>query len=519
MKAMYAWKLFLNRLTKLFLALIILVSSCTIKQKDDNYDYLIHGGTIIDGSGKKGFDSDILILDGKIVKIGKINPDEIDVIQTINATGMVVTPGFIDSHTHGDPIATPEFNNFIAMGVTTIVLGQDGVSPANISEWMTDVEEARPSLNVATLVGHGSIRDQSGVKINPNPDPSSLNEMAWLVEEAMDLGCFGLSTGLEYQPGSFSNLDELVAIAIPVAKRKGIIHSHVRSEDKDKISESIAELLQQGKGSGSAVQVSHMKIVYGKGREQAEHILQQMEKARKSGTRVTGDIYPYTASYTGIGIVFPSWAKPPNDYKQVVKQKREELAEYLRERIALRNGPAATLFGTQPWAGKTLEQVALEMNKAFEDVLIDDIGPGGASAAYFVMDQELQDRLMIDPYVMISSDGSPTMQHPRGYGSFAKVLRYYVREKQALKLEQAIHKMTGLPARTLGLTKQKRGLIKTGFAADILVFDADKVKDKADYENPHLLAEGFDFVMVNGKVVRKSGEFTGERGGQMLKKK
>lgn len=515
---MYSSNLFFKKLAKI-LVLIIFVSSCTIKQKYDNYDYLIHGGTIIDGTGEKGYVSDILILDGKIVKIGEINPDEIDVIQTMDATGMIVTPGFIDSHAHGDPIATPEFKNFTAMGVTTIVLGQDGYSPANISEWMTDVEEAKPSLNIATLVGHGSIRDQSGVKINPNPDPSSLNEMVWLVEEAMDMGCFGLSTGLEYQPGSFSKLDELIALGIPVAKRKGVIHSHVRNEDKDKISASLAELFLQGKGSGSAVQVSHIKIVYGKGKEQAEQILQQMEKARKSGIRVTADIYPYTASYTGIGIVFPSWAKPPNDYKEVVKQKREELAEYLRERITLRNGPEATLFGTQPWAGKTLKQVALEMDKAFEDILIDDIGPNGASAAYFVMNQELQDRLLIDPYVMISSDGSPTMQHPRGYGSFAKIIRYYVREKQVLSLEQAIHKMTGLPSRSLGLTKQKRGLIKTNFAADILVFDPEKIEDKAVYENPHIIAEGFDFVMINGVVVRNDGIFTGERGGHMLRKK
>ena len=180
--------------------------------------------------------------------------------------------------------------------------------------------------------------------------------------------------------------------------------------------------------------------------------------------------------------------------------------------------PPLQVFGTQPWSGKTLAQVALEMNKPFEEVLIDDIGPNDASAAYFVMDQELQDRLLTDPHVMISTDGSPTMQHPRGCGSFAKVIRYYVREKQALSLEQAIHKMTGLPARTLGLTKQKRGLIKTGYAADILVFDPEKVQDKADYENPHLLSEGFDFVMVNGSVVRKAGEFTGKRGGHMLRK-
>jgi N-acyl-D-amino-acid deacylase len=244
-----------------------------------------------------------------------------------------------------------------------------------------------------------------------------------------------------------------------------------------------------------------------------------MEEARNQGIYVTADIYPYTASYTGIGIVFPDWAKPPYRYEGVVKSRRDDLAAYLRKRVNLRNGPSATLFGTPPWAGKTLAQVAAELDKPFEDVLIDDIGPNGASAAYFVMDQELQDRLLIDPYVMICSDGSPTMRHPRGYGSFAKVIRYYVQEAKLLKLEVAIHKMTGLPAATIGLLEQKRGLLKVGFAADILVFNPDDVIDRATFENPHELSEGFEWVIVNGVPVRADGEFTGKRGGEMLRKK
>ena len=503
---------------------LVLVLSVILKAQGqdaeaEKYDILIHGGTVIDGSGNPGLKTDLLIKGAQIVRVGDVDISNISVKEVIDAEGKVVTPGFIDSHAHGNPARTPEFKNFTGMGVTTIFLGQDGSSARDISEWMKKVEEARPAINIGTFVGHGTVRNQAGVKLNPNPSDVDLQQMADLVDDALQTGCFGLSTGLEYQPGSFSKPDELIAIATPVGKRKGIVHSHMRNEDNDAVDNSIAELIAQGVGGCCGVQISHIKVVYGHGKKRAEDILAQMEKARNKGISVTADIYPYTASYTGIGIVFPDWAKPPHEYDDVVKSRRNDLAAYLRKRVNLRNGPRATLFGTDPWTGKTLAQVAAELGKPFEDVLIDDIGRDGASAAYFVMDQELQDRLFIDPYVMVCTDGSPTMRHPRGYGSFAKVIRYYVRETKLLKLEKAVHKMTGLPAVTMGLTGQKRGLLKAGFAADILVFDPDKIIDKATFENPHQIAEGFDWVIVNGVPVRADGEFTGKRGGKMLRKR
>lgn len=343
--------------------------------------------------------------------------------------------------------------------------------------------------------------------------------MARLVDEALEAGCFGLSTGLEYQPGSFSKLNELIAIAKPVGKRGGVISSHTRNEDDEAVQNSIAELIEQGESGNCAVNISHLKVVYGHGVPRAEEILEQMQDARQRGVSITADMYPYQASYTGIGIVFPDWAKPPFKYEEVVRTQRDELSSFLKKRIQMRNGPEATLFGTAPWAGKTLKQVAKELGKSFEDVLIDDIGPKGASGAYFVMDQELQDRLFLDPYIMAGSDGSPSMRHPRGYGSFAKVIRYYVKEKKLLKLEEAIYKMSGLPAKTVGLVEQNRGLLKEGFIADILVFDPDQIKDEATFENPHELARGFDWVIVNGQIVRSNGEFTENRPGKMLRKR
>jgi N-acyl-D-aspartate/D-glutamate deacylase len=266
------------------------------------------------------------------------------------------------------------------------------------------------------------------------------------------------------------------------------------------------------------VQVSHIKIVYGHGVDRAEEILAVLDAARAEGLDVTADLYPYTASYTGIGIVFPAWAKEPNDYDEVVRTKRPELAEYLRRRVTLRNGPEATLFGTGKWTGKTLAEVAAELDKPFEDALIDDIGPNGASAAYFVMSPEVMERFLVDPHVMICSDGSPTSSHPRGHGAQARVIRKYVVEDEKLSLEEAVRKMTGLPAATLGLDKMGRGRVQSGFAADLLVFDPARVRDNATFEEPRQLAEGFDWVIVNGKIAREDGQFTDARTGRVLRR-
>ena len=247
-----------------------------------------------------------------------------------------------------------------------------------------------------------------------------------------------------------------------------------------------------------------------------------MDEARKEGIHITADVYPYTASFTGIGIVFPHWVTPGN-FEEIKEMRREELEEYLRNRIAKRNGPEATLFGTAPWAGMTLVEVADSLNKPFEDVLIDDIGPTGASAAYFVMNEEVMKRFLLDPYVMVSSDGSPTMRHPRGYGSFAKIIDDYVMKENLLNLEEAVHKMTGFSAEMLGLSgpnqvETPRGLIREGFAADLLIFDPANIRDTADFENPHQYAEGFDWVFVNGDAVIEDGVRNEVRTGRVVRK-
>lgn len=483
-------------------------------------DILIVNGTIIDGTGAPGRAADVLIREGRIAAVSEPGAlkSEAKGATIIDAAGKVVTPGFIDAHAHGDPLETPDLHNFLAMGVTTICLGQDGSHPGgkNPGEWMTRVDAIQPGANIALFVGHGTVREEAGVGRSKNPSPEQIAAMQALVREAMEQGCFGLSTGLEYLPGLYSDTAELAAIAKPVAEHGGLVSSHMRSEDNDQIAAALKELLTQGREAGCPVHVSHIKVVYGRGVARAVEILSLLEVARESGQKVTADIYPYTASYTGIAIVFPEWAKSRSGFEEAKQTRRDELATYLRERVTLRNGPEATLFGTGKFAGKTLAQVAEELGKPFEDVLIDDIGPGGASAAYFVMDEALQARLLVDPNIMICSDGSPDGAHPRGHGAFARVIRKFVIEEKRLTLEEAVRKMSGLTAATIGI--QDRGVIAEGKAADILIFDPAAVRDTATYENSRQLAEGFDWVIVNGAIVRAKGEFSGMRAGQMLRK-
>ncbi len=483
---------------------------------------LIINARLIDGTGAPARDAEILVEGDRIVRIFDANtpirPVEILTTHTINAAGRVVAPGFIDTHAHGSPTETPEFHNFLAMGVTTIALGQDGGSTraAEMAEWMSRVDAARPGPNVITYVGHGTVRTEAGVGLLENPTEEQIARMADLVEVAMQAGAYGMTTGLEYQPGAFSRMDELIATARPVARHNGIVMSHMRNEDDDVLIASIRELAEQGLGAGARVHVSHIKSVYGKGANRAEEILGAMNGLRAEGVILTADIYPYTASHTGLSLLFPDYALPPNRYEDVVANQREEIANYLRNRVNKRNGPEATLLGSGSDAGKTLAQVAEERGIPFEEVLIEK-GPRGGSAAYFVMDEDLQRRLFLDPLTNVCSDGAPSMRHPRGYGSHAKVIRQYASEEGVIGLEEAIHKMSGLAATTTGLIQQQRGIIAEGFAADILIFDPTQVRDTATFENPHQLALGFDTILVNGVVVREAGTFTGDRAGRMLR--
>lgn len=501
-----------NLLQKVQIVILLLFLVTVSGKAQSTWDWLITGGSIVDGTGKKAYRADILVRADTIGFIGDFDVDTVKAANIVDASGKIISPGFIDVHAHGNPLRTPEFRNFLSMGVTTIVLGQDGASPASssLSGWYEEVAKARPGVNIATLSGHGTIRSKVGAGKEP-ANNSELRRMGALLEDDLRAGAFGMSTGLEYVPGMYADVGELSRLAGIAGKYDAVVMSHMRSEDDSRIEASLDELATQGKHT--RVHASHLKVVYGDGAGRAGEILNYIDSFGEEGIDFTADVYPYTASFTGIGILFPDWAKTENEWRKAMQERPEDLRRYLADKVARRNGPGAVLFGSGDYAGSTLEEASEMERKSAVDLLL-EMGPQSASAAHFVMNQELQDRILTGENVMISSDGSPSMRHPRGYGSFAKVIRRYVLGLQTLSLEEAVYKMSGLPAKTLQL--ENRGTVKAGNAADLLIFDPEEIRDVATFENPHQPAEGFDWIMINGKLVREEGLFKEERYGIVL---
>ena len=476
---------------------------------------------LVDGSGTPGRPADVLIRGDRIEHIGTLTARELRGVRVIEGGGRVLAPGFIDLHTHGEPLEEA-YTPYLAMGVTTVVLGQDGGSPSlpdkgtttdSLSSWMDAVGRATPDINIATLSGHGALRRRAGIDDGTRrPSDKQLVRMQAILEHDLRAGAFGMSTGLEYVPGIYAETRELASLDPVIARHDGVAMSHMRSEDADDVRDSIRELVA---AAGPArAHVSHLKMVYGKGEDAAEDLLGFLDTLRGPRQPLTADAYPYEASYTGVAILFPEWALPPTDYATVLQTRRDELRAYLQQRMEKRGGPSALLFGTGRHAGRTLAQVAAQRDLRFADMLL-EIGPDGGQAAHFVMDRALQDRLLLDPMVAVASDGSPGGSHPRGAGTFAKWIEDFVVRTSRVPLEEAVRKATAFPASILGLTD--RGTVRTGAKADLVLFDPAKVRAHADYVNPTAMAEGFDLVVVNGQPAYEAGEPVG-RAGRMLRR-
>ena len=327
--------------------------SITPNSNSQVVDVWIRNGIVLDGLGKPSEQADIFILKDSISFVGTA-PHNVIAKEIIDATDKVVTPGFIDPHAHGNPFKTPKFQNFTAMGVTTIALGQDG-SSTNISELFKLTDSTKKLVlgpNIALFIGHGTIRRLSGIGYKKNPSKEKIQKMVDLLEDGMKSGAFGLTTGLEYTPGRYAGQYELDELAKTVGKYGGIIMSHMRTENDATMESDLAELFSQGNFAN--IHVSHMKVVYGKGSDRAEEILHLLNKKRnESSFKVSADIYPYLASHTTIGILFPEYALAPNHYETVRQRRRNDLLDYVKTKVNQRNGPTATLFGTQPYIGKT----------------------------------------------------------------------------------------------------------------------------------------------------------------------
>lgn len=480
-------------------------------------DLVIRNARVIDGSGNAAVFTDLAVDGGLILHVGSISSAQSS-RRNIDAAGRVVSPGFIDAHSHARLAATNAAA--LSQGITTVCVGQDGHQADGVSaRGLARKYDRKTSVNAVPLAGHATLRQRARIGLNTKPSKDQLERLSRLVAKEMQAGAFGLSTALEYTPGRFAQAPELAAIAKPVAKHDGIIMSHLRSEDDDRIDAAIDELIAQGSQSGARVHIAHIKVVYAKGKRRATQLVKRMDRARRRGVRITADIYPYLASYTGLAILFPAFARPPHKYRTVRRQQAQRLATALRQKVTLRGGPAATLFGTGRWRGKTLAEAAKKTGKPFEKLLM-DLGPRGASAAYFVMDAQLQWQLLSWPHTMLSTDGGEHSRHPRGHGSFARALRIGTVDA-GLRLEEVIRKMTGLAATTLGLDKLSppRGTLRKGWAADLLIFHPNKVQDNATYLQPQRRSRGFEWVFVNGLASISQGKLTKKRNGRVLLRK
>ncbi len=500
------------------------------------YDLLIRGGTIVDGTGSPAFAADVGIVGDRIVKIGDL--DGARAARVIDASGLTVAPGFIDLHNHGDRNVrdNPDVSNYLYQGVTTILTGNCGKSPVDVGDFFASVEATGIGPNLGLLIGHNNVRDAVMGNDNRAPTDDELGRMQDLVREAMDAGVFGLSTGLIYLPGTYSETGEVVALARVVAEEGGIYASHIRNEF-DRVAEAIEEAIAVGREAGLPVHISHFKVADNRMWGQSTMTLGLVEAARDEGLDVTIDQYPYTAGSTGLANVIPAWARAGSQEDfQARLDDPETRARIRAETVEILNGARAAgdlsritiaSFPSHPeYAGRTLAEVTqmhgLEPTvENGADVAMEILYDGEGSAIYHMMVEEDVRRIMQAPFTHIASDGSAVafgenVPHLRNYGTFPRVLRRYVREEGLLTLEEAIHKMTAMPAERIGLSS--RGRLAEGMVADIGVFDFETVSDYDDWAHPHRYATGFTHVIVGGNLVIDDGERTSALPGKVLRR-
>lgn len=486
------------------------------------FDIIIENGRVIDGTGNPWFRADIGIIDDRIHYLGALGSARAK--RRIDASGMFVTPGFIDIHTHSNTgiINIPQAENSLQQGLTTIVAGNCGGAPLPVGEFLNRVSEKGISINYATLTGHNSIRSAVMGSANRPPTAAEMSEMKALVEKSMLEGAFGLSTGLFYTPGNYAETSEIIELAKVAANYNGMYVSHLRDESDYSVGliEAVKEAIMIGEEAGIRVQISHLKCLGKPVWNKSQEVLQLIEEARDRGLDIRFDQYPYTASATNMwSAIFPAWAREGGNVTSLERLESSELGDKLRAEMRdniERRGGASTLYIVREKA--FLSDLAAKWDCDPVEAAI-RIQKNGSSTviSYNMTDHDLE-TILKSPYGMIGSDGSVGRQdnsgHPRSFGTFPRVLRLYVREKNLLTWEEAVRKMTSAPAERLGLWD--RGIIRPGAFADIVVFDPLTVSDKATYESPTEYPEGILYVLVNGKTVIDNHVHTGLTPGKVL---
>ncbi len=500
-----------------------------------SFDLVIINGKIIDGSGNSWYYGDVGVSQGKITFIGK--RESYHSKKMIDAKGLIVAPGFIDVHAHieGGEFVSPTADNFIYDGVTSVVTGNCGGSNLDVGNYFERIDSIGLSLNIATLIGHNTVRRAVLQDDNREPTREEQKQMELLVERAMKEGAVGFSTGLIYVPGTYAKTDEVVSLAKVAATYNGMYASHIRDE-ADKVDEAIGEAIAIGREANIPVEISHFKVTYKPNWGRSSETIGLVERARKEGLDVTIDQYPYIASSTSLDTTLPTWAfgggRDSLKFRlsdPAIREKiKQEMLKELKEK-KLKNYSYAQVARYEPNAAYNGKNIS-EVNKLTgrppkakyeaETILEMVAANNRTQMVFFSMDEKDLTNILRYPFNMIASDAGivsfgSAMPHPRAYGTNARVLGRYVREQKIIRLEEAIRRMTSLPARKFNL--RDRGLLLESFAADIVIFDEHTVGDVATFTNPHAFSKGFSYVLVNGEPVVENGKHTGKRSGQPLK--
>ncbi len=499
------------------------------------FDLVLHNARIVDGSGNPWYHGDIGLRGDTIASIGPLAgvPAKLN----LDAQGLTVAPGFIDIHTHSRRgiFLDPAAQNYIRQGVTTVMEGNDGSSPIPLAPFLQKVAGAHPAVNFGTFVGQGSIREAVMGLANRKATPEEIAKMKEIARQAMQDGAFGLSTGLFYVPGNFTPTEEVIEIAKVVASFGGMHISHMRDEAAG-VLDSVRETIRIGEEGGLPTQVTHHKIIGAANWGKSAETLRLVEEARARGVDVTIDEYPYTASSTGTSALFPQWSLAGGQKALLERlsapDQRGRIKAEIVERIRVDRGGGdpknvvmANCSFDHSLDGQSLADITAARGRTVNfdtaaETAIEIQQKGGCQAVYHAISEDDIERILKSPYTMIGSDGEipefgKGVPHPRSYGTNARVLARYVREKKVITLEDAIRKMSGYPAERLRLLD--RGLLRPGMKADIVIFDPAKIQDKADYAHPHQYAEGVRDVIVNGQLVISGGRLTAARPGRVLR--
>jgi len=529
-------KIYLKKISLGFITLLLV--NC---QNSIPYDLIIKNGLVYDGTQNPPQTQDIAIKADKIVGLGDFS--EADALQILNAAGAAVAPGFIDTHTHLDPLdnllALSNSESQLRQGVTTSIGGPDGRGVPlkyGFAAFLDTLSQVGVGINMGFMAGHNKIRKKIMQLENRVPTKKELDRMIAMADQAMDEGAFGLSTGLKYLPGNFAKIDEVIALSRVVANKGGVYSTHLRDEGIA-IMPAIEETIEIGKKANIPIILTHHKVIGKPMWGKSDLTLARVDKARNNGVNILLDQYPYAASHTGLSVLIPAWARAGGQEKFIERLSNPESYAKIKAEIIFnilndRGGEDLNRiqFARVKWQpdleGKTLKDwIVMEGKKPTiengAEYVIKGQRNGGASCIYHAMEEKDVEKIMQHPLTIIASDGrlsSPGIghPHPRAYGTFPRVLGKYVRENKLLSLQEAIYKMTLFPAKTYGI--ENRGQLKKGLKADLVIFDPNTIIDKATFIQPHQYPVGISHVLVNGKWSIKNGEFLNKMNGVILRK-